>query len=277
MEACILSNCILRRTVTEVLAFFWACTAHGSTLWRLELRLSEWKSTTMVSWSPQKKRKSLHFSLHSNYSCLHVRVADIVLCPSPQLHQSSIVLQKSTQICSSGNPPCWAEDFPSWWVHIVYMEITFHLSQKFRLFSVEFRLSFRTLLYQFSDFISHFKSVFQWWNIFYCIPDGKIKCVAVAVRQQTFFNRFLDLSSNPIFSSCHGWTSIIALPTSILNFEIYTQQRIFDANDNCISICLSDWHQTNIFLAHCYLLVYPMYANYKLFLLASVLSSAMTL
>ena len=40
-----------------------------------------------------EETKSLHFSLHSNYSCLHIRATDIGLCPSPQLHQSSIVLQ----------------------------------------------------------------------------------------------------------------------------------------------------------------------------------------
>ena len=121
-----------------------------------------------------EETKSLHFSLHSNYSCLHVRVADIVLHPSPQLHQSSIILQNSTQRCSSDSPPCWAEDFPSWWVHIVYMEIAFHLSQKFCLFSVEFCLSFKTLLYKFSDFTSHIKSVFQQWNIFIVSPTARL-------------------------------------------------------------------------------------------------------
>ena len=94
-----------------------------------------------------EETKSLHFSLHSNYFCLHVRVTDIVLYPSPQLHQSSIVLQNSTPRCSLDSLSCWAED---WWVHIVNMEISFHLSLKFYLFSVEFCFFFRTLLYQFS-------------------------------------------------------------------------------------------------------------------------------
>ena len=58
-----------------------------------------------------EETKSLHFSLRSNFSCLHVRVTDIVLCLSPQLHQSSIVLHNSTQRCSSNSPPCWAENF----------------------------------------------------------------------------------------------------------------------------------------------------------------------
>ena len=35
---------------------------------------------------------------------------------------------------------------------------------------------------------------------------------------------------------------------------IFLQYHIFDANYTCICICLSDWHQTNIFLAHCHLL-----------------------
>ena len=106
-----------------------------------------------------EETKSLHFSLHSNYSCLQVRVADIVLRPSSQHHQSSIVIQNSTQRCSSDSPPCWEEDFQSWRVYIVCIEITFHLSQKFFLFSGEFCLSFRTLLYQFSNFISHIKCI----------------------------------------------------------------------------------------------------------------------
>ena len=49
--------------------------------------------------------------------------------------------------------------------------------------------------------------------------------------------------------------SITALPTSILNSEIHTQQHIIDVNNNCINICLSDWHQTNIFLTYYHLLV----------------------
>ena len=106
------------------------------------------------------------------------------------------------------------------------MEITFHLSKKFCLFSEEFCLSFRTLLYQFSDFIRHIKCVFQKWNI-NCIPDSKIKRVAVAGCQQTF-----DLCNNPIFCSSHDGTSIVALPMGIWNSEIHTQQHIFDANDN---------------------------------------------
>ena len=110
-----------------------------------------------------QETKILHFSLHSNYSCLHVRGTDIVLCPSPQPHQSSLVLQNSTQTCSSDCPPCWAENFQSWQVHIVIMDITFHWSQKFCLFSVEFCLSFRTLHYQFSAIISCIKCVTQQW------------------------------------------------------------------------------------------------------------------
>ena len=70
--------------------------------------------------------------------------------------------------------------------------------------------------------------------------------VAVAVHQQTFFIQVLDLCSNPIFGSSLGRTSITVLPTSVLNSESHTQQHILDANDNCICICLSDWHQTNI-------------------------------
>ena len=50
-----------------------------------------------------EETKSWHFSLHSNYSYLHVRVTDIVLYPSPQLH--------STQRCSSDSPPCWLRIF----------------------------------------------------------------------------------------------------------------------------------------------------------------------
>ena len=49
------------------------------------------------------------------------------------------------------------------------MEITFHVSQ-ICLFSAEFCLSFRTLLYQSNDFISHIKCVFQQWNIFLFYP-----------------------------------------------------------------------------------------------------------
>ena len=105
---------------------------------------------------------------------------------------------------------------------------------------------------------------------FYYIPDSKIKCVTVAVCQQTFFIQLLDLCSNPIFGSNHGQTSIIALPSSILNSEIHMQQHIFDVNDNCICICLSDWHQTNIFLTYCHLLVFLMHANYKLFNIAHI-------
>ena len=144
-----------------------------------------------------EETKSLHFNLHSNYSCLHVRVTDIVLFPSPHLHQSSIVLKNSIERCSLDSLPCWAENFQSWWVHIVHMEIMFYLSQKFCLFSVEFWLSFRTLLYQFSDFISHNKCLFQQLNIFYCIPDSKIKCVAVAEYQQTFSFGFLICAAPP--------------------------------------------------------------------------------
>ena len=92
------------------------------------------------------------------------------------------------------------------------MEITFYLSQKFCLFSVEFFLSLRTLLYQFSDFISHIKCVFQQWNIFYCIPDRKIMWVAVAVASASIFHSVSDLCSNAIFGSSHGQTSIIACP-----------------------------------------------------------------
>ena len=43
-----------------------------------------------------EETKSLHFNLHSNYSCLQVRVTDIALCPSPHLDQSSTVHQNST-------------------------------------------------------------------------------------------------------------------------------------------------------------------------------------
>ena len=44
----------------------------------------------------------------------NVRDTDIVMCPSPQLHLSSLVLQNSTQRCSSDSPSCRAEDFQSW-------------------------------------------------------------------------------------------------------------------------------------------------------------------
>ena len=98
------------------------------------------------------------------------------------------------------------------------MEITFHLSQKFCLFSVEFCFLLG-LFFITCDFISHIKCIFQQWNIFYCIPDSKIKWVAVALCQQTFFIQFLDLCSNPIFGSSHGQISIMALPTGILNFK----------------------------------------------------------
>ncbi len=130
--------------------------------------------------------KSLYFSVLSNYSCLHARVTDIVLCPTPQLHQSSI-LQNSTLRCSLESPPCWEENFQSWWVQIVYMEITFHLSQKFCLFWVEFCLSFRTLLYQFSNFINHIKCGFQQWNIeWYGIVKSKSIMTSIILPEACF-------------------------------------------------------------------------------------------
>ena len=77
--------------------------------------------------------------------------------------------------------------------------------QKFSLFSVEFCLSFRTLLYQFSDFISHTKFVIQQWDISILLyPCQQDEVSAVAVSQQIFFIQFLDLWSNPIFGSSHG-------------------------------------------------------------------------
>ena len=167
-----LSDHIPRRAVTE--SFSWASTAHSCALWRLELRFCEWEKVLQWQAEVHRRTKSLNFSLHSDYSCLHVRVTDIVLCPSTQLHQSFIVPQNSTQRCCSDSPPSWEKDFQSCWVHIVYMEITFRLSQKFCLFSEEFCLSFRTLLYQFSDSISYIKCVFQQWNFFFCSPDSKI-------------------------------------------------------------------------------------------------------
>ena len=45
--------------------------------------------------------ESLHFRLHSNCSCFHVIVTDIILRPSPQLYQSSLVLKNCTQRCST--------------------------------------------------------------------------------------------------------------------------------------------------------------------------------
>ena len=48
-----------------------------------------------------EETKSLHFSLHSNYSCLHVRVTDAVLCPLPtdssKFLTSSIALRDAPQ------------------------------------------------------------------------------------------------------------------------------------------------------------------------------------
>ena len=104
---------------------------------------------------------------------------------------------------------------------------------------------------------------------FYCILNSKMKLVEVAMHQQTFFIQFLDLCSKPIFGSSHGRTSIIALTMSILNSVIHTQRHIFDANNNCTCVCLSDRHQTNIFLTYCHI-VYPTYANYKLLNVARI-------
>ena len=59
-----------------------------------------------------EETKNLQFSQDSNYSCFHVRVSDIVLSPSPQLRQSPIVLQISTQKCRLVSPPCWTEMSP---------------------------------------------------------------------------------------------------------------------------------------------------------------------
>ena len=118
-----------------------------------------------------EETKSLHFILHSNNSCINVRVTDIVLWPFPQLHQSSIVFQNSTQRCTSDSPPSWAEHFQSCLVHIMLTEITFHLSYKFFLFPVKFCLSFH---YQSIDFLCHIKCIFQQWNISYCSPTARL-------------------------------------------------------------------------------------------------------
>ena len=118
-----------------------------------------------------EETKSLPFILHSNNSCINVRVTDIILWPSPQLNQSSIVFQNSTQRCTSESPPSWAEHFQSFLVHIMFIEITFHLSYKFCLFPVKFCLSF---LYQSSDFLCDIKCIFQQWNISYCSLTARL-------------------------------------------------------------------------------------------------------
>ena len=120
-----------------------------------------------------EKTESLHFSLHSNYSCLHVRVTEIVMCPSPQLHQSSLVLQNSNSEMQLRQSTMLGRGFSE--LLSPYRTHGNHVSQKFCLFSMKYFLSFRTLLYQFSDFISDIKCLSSMEHFFfYCIPDSKI-------------------------------------------------------------------------------------------------------
>ena len=49
--------------------------------------------------------KSLQFILHSNNFNLNIKVTDIVLFLSPQLHPSPIVIQNSTQRCTLESHP----------------------------------------------------------------------------------------------------------------------------------------------------------------------------
>ena len=114
-----------------------------------------------------EQTRSLYFSLHSSYSSLHVRVTDIVLCPFPLLLQSNIVLQNSTQRCSLDSPLVGREfsELVSPY-HIHGNHGPFDPNILLVCFLCEFCLSFRTLLYQLSAFISHIKCVFQQTNFF---------------------------------------------------------------------------------------------------------------
>ncbi len=58
-----------------------------------------------------EETKSSVFSPHSIIVLSFMSESSIFLYPSPQLHQSYIVIHNSTQRCSSDNTSCWAEDF----------------------------------------------------------------------------------------------------------------------------------------------------------------------